>query len=102
MMENVLKQSLTTENRDNLHLGKRHWSSGILNKKITNISGFKLIQSLTLDKFGFWEYLARFSLDKFINGPSGLVNIDAWKNSKKLINKYAWSLTDVKRKKIQF
>lgn len=33
--------------------------------------------SLTLDKLGFWEYLARFSLDKFINGPSGFVNIEA-------------------------
>lgn len=37
--------------------------------------------NLTLDKLGFWEYLARFSLDKFINGPSGLVNIEAWRNS---------------------
>lgn len=33
--------------------------------------------SLTLDKLGFWEYLARFSLDKFINGPSGFVSIEA-------------------------
>lgn len=32
----------------------------------------------TLDKLGFWEYLARFSLDKFMKGPSGLVNIEAW------------------------
>lgn len=38
-------------------------------------------RSLTLDKLGFWEYLARFSLDKFINGPSGLVNMEAWRNS---------------------
>lgn len=37
--------------------------------------------SLTLDKFGFWEYLAKFSLDKFMNGPSGLVSIEAWKDS---------------------
>lgn len=47
------------------------------------MSAFTLIQSLTLDKLGFWEYLARFSLDKFINGPSGLVNIEAWRKRKK-------------------
>lgn len=47
-----------------------------------NMSAFTLIQSLTLDKLGFWEYLARFSLDKFINGPSGLVNIEAWRKRK--------------------
>lgn len=46
------------------------------------MSAFTLIQSLTLDKLGFWEYLARFSLDKFINGPSGLVNIEAWRKRK--------------------
>lgn len=57
------------------------------------MSAFTLIQSLTLDKLGFWEYLARFSLDKFINGPSGLVNIEAWRKRKKLIYKYAWPLT---------
>lgn len=32
---------------------------------------------LTLDKFGFWEYLDIFSRDRFIKGPSGLVNIEA-------------------------
>lgn len=48
-----------------------------------NMSAFTLIQSLTLDKLGFWEYLARFSLDKFINGPSGLVNIEAWRKREK-------------------
>lgn len=40
---------------------------------------------LTPDKLGFWEYLARFSLDKLINGPSGLVSIEAWRNSEKYI-----------------
>lgn len=33
--------------------------------------------TLTLDKLGFWAYLAKLSLDKFINGPSGLVNMEA-------------------------
>lgn len=32
---------------------------------------------LTLDKFGFWEYLDMFSRDRFIKGPSGLVNMEA-------------------------
>lgn len=36
----------------------------------------------TLDKFGFCAYLAKFNLDKFINGPSGCVNIEAWKIDK--------------------
>lgn len=47
---------------------------------ILNSESYSL--SLTLDKLGFWEYFARFILDKFINGPSGLVNIEAWRKSR--------------------
>lgn len=49
----------------------RHLTKTICIYHFTSHSG------LTLDKLGIWEYLARFSLDKFINGPSGLVNIEA-------------------------
>lgn len=73
---------------DILHLRK---GTGlvILRRRIIKISAFTLIQSLTLDKLGFWEYLARFSLDKLINGPSGLVNMEAWRKRKQSsINKH--------------
>lgn len=69
MMEDVLKQCLRKE----IMVTCRE-------EKKTMILIFASL-SLTLDKLGFWEYLARFSLDKFIKGPSGLVNIEAWKNN---------------------
>lgn len=40
------------------------------------------LQHPTLDKFGFWEYLDIFSRDRFIKGPSGLVNMEAWRRAK--------------------
>lgn len=67
MMKDVLKQCLRREQVVSLHLKKR-----------MVLIHFIVFQSLTLDKLGCWEYLARFSLDKFINGPSGLVNMEAW------------------------
>lgn len=49
--------------------------------EITNSTTTGCGLRLTLDMFGFWEYLARFSLDKLIKGPSGLVIIEACGNT---------------------
>lgn len=45
-----------------------------------------VFNSLTLDKCGFWEYLDIFSRDRFIKGPSGFVNMEAWRKSKRKVS----------------
>lgn len=70
MMEDVLKQCLRKETMVTSHL-----------RESNDLDSFLQVTVFTLDKLGFWEYLARFSLDKFINGPSGLVNMEAWRHS---------------------
>lgn len=51
-------------------------------QRLTTASGDKIqltsVPVCTLDKLGALAYFAKFSLDRFINGPSGLVSMDAW------------------------
>lgn len=72
MMEDELKQRLKKEMMFTPHVRKKQ---GFLSFSL------HVTVCLTLDMLGFLEYLARFSLDKLINGPSGLVSIEAWRNS---------------------
>lgn len=50
------------------------WHLSFLASLLHNLDSF---EAHTFANLGFWEYFVKFSLDKFINGPSGLVSMEA-------------------------
>lgn len=48
-----------------------------------NIYNLESFEAHTFANLGFWEYFVKFSLDKFINGPSGLVSMEAYERKER-------------------